>query len=64
MVNTFQKCKPPDFKFYLCKLNNKKEIQNGAMLIFVCFHGIKQQRKFKITPYVEKFYYLTYRGVI
>ena len=45
MVNTFQKCMPPDFKFYLCKLNNKKEIQYGAMLIFVCFHGIKQNKK-------------------
>ena len=34
---TFKKCYPPDFKFYLGKLNNKKNSLYGAMLILCLF---------------------------
>ena len=60
---TFQKCNPPDFKFYLGKLNNKTfpHMSNvNFVSVFIALNNTKKQRKFNITPYGEKFYQFIY----
>ena len=61
---TFQKCNPPDFKFYLDKLNNKIFpiwCNVNFVSVFTALNNTKkQQQKFNITPYGENFHLLTY----
>ena len=43
----FKKCNPPDFKFYLGKINNKTLLHMVQYYFCVCFHFIKQYKKSK-----------------
>ena len=56
---TFQKCNPPDFEFYLGKLNDKKIpiwCNVNFESVFIAINNTKKQRKFNITPYGENVY--------
>ena len=58
----FQKCNPPDFKFYLDKLNNKIFpiwCNVNFVSVFTALNNTKKQRKLNITPYGENFHQLT-----
>ena len=46
---TFQKCNPPDFKFYLGQLKNKHFLRVAKCYFWVCFHCnvYKQYKKAK-----------------
>ena len=58
MVKTFQICNPPDFQFYFGKSKNSPY---SVILILSLFSLQKKKKgKFNITPYGDKFYYLTY----
>ena len=51
---TFQKCNPPDFKFYLVKSFFFFSI--WCNVNFMSVFTALEQRKFNITPYGENFY--------
>ena len=54
IVITFKKCNSRDFKFYLGKLNNKKNpiwCNVNFLSVFTALNSTKKQRKFNITPW-------------